>query len=206
MMTWRLKDELPARGAVYYGKVIAGRPGFVALDLLPGFLRLRVAPGGYRKLYARGQLSHCAKLVMDHLTRSGESETKALKIATAHAQPSHRTEFDRAMKELQEKFLALKVAERYDPFTYVWNTVDHRWAEVLRAARALSPRVAAENLVRRYFTIAGFGNERALARLLGISADLVDSAARRLEAEGLISRGCRVPGIRETISLLAVHG
>src|SRR5207244_11706209 len=38
MMTWRLKDELPARGAVYYGKVIAGRPGFVAIELLPAFL------------------------------------------------------------------------------------------------------------------------------------------------------------------------
>ena len=29
-MTWRLKDELTARRAVYYGKVIAGRPAFIA--------------------------------------------------------------------------------------------------------------------------------------------------------------------------------
>ena len=204
MMTWRLKDDLPARGAVYYGKVIAGRPGFVALELLPAFLRLRIAPGGYRKLYARGQLSHCGKLIMDHLTRRGPTETKALKIATAHAQPSHRAKFDRAIKELQEKFLALKVAERYDPFTYVWDTVDHRWGDVLSTARALTPRVAAEQLVRRYFMVAGFATERALARILGISLDLVDVAARRLEAEGLIIRQRRVAGIRETISFLAI--
>ena len=61
IMTWNLKDALPARKAVYYGKVIAGRPSFIALELLPAFLRLRVTPGGYRKLYERGALSHCAK-------------------------------------------------------------------------------------------------------------------------------------------------
>ena len=61
IMTWNLKDTLPARKAVYYGKVIAGRPSFIALELLPAFLRLRVAPGGYRKLYERGALSHCGE-------------------------------------------------------------------------------------------------------------------------------------------------
>ena len=206
MMTWRLKDDLPARGAVYYGKVIAGRPGFVALDLLPAFLRLRTSPGGYRKLHASGQLSQCAKLIMDYLTRRGPTETKALKLATAHAQPKHRVQFDRSIKELQEKFLALKVEERYAPFTYVWDTVDHRWGATIRAARALTPRMAAEQLVRRYFMVAGFANERALARLLGIDIDLVNRAARRLEAEGLIVRQRRVPGLRETVSHLAVHG
>src|SRR5207244_1268294 len=83
MMTWNLKDALPARRAVYYGKVLGGRPGFIALDLLPCFLRLRVAPGGYRQLYQRGLLSHCVKLVMEALSRSGLSENKALKVTTS---------------------------------------------------------------------------------------------------------------------------
>ena len=202
MMTWRLKDELPACGAVYYGKVIAGRPGFVALELLPAFLRLRVTPGGYRKLYERGLLSHCAKLVMDALTQRGAAETKALKLSSGYAQPNRRAEFDRAMKELQEKFLALKVEERYDPFTYVWDTVEHRWGEAIRNARSLSPGVAAYAIVRRYFEIAGFGNERAVARILGIAADLVETAARRLERERIVRRNQRVAGIRETVTLL----
>src|SRR6202171_5807246 len=147
IMTWNLKDTLPARKAVYYGKVIAGRPGFIALELLPAFLRLRVAAGGYRRLYERGSLSHCAKLVMDVLTKRGAAETKALKLSSGYAQPNKRADFDRAMKELQEKFLALKVEERYDPFTYVWDTVESRWGEALRAARALSPAEAAYRIV-----------------------------------------------------------
>jgi hypothetical protein len=203
IMTWNLKDRLPARKAVYYGKVIAGRPSFIALELLPAFLRLRVAPGGYRKLYERGELGHCAKLVMDILTSRGAAETKALKLSSGYAQPNKRADFDRAMKELQEKFLALKVEERYDPFTYVWDTVGHRWGEALKAARGLSPGEAAYRILRRYFEIAGYGNDHAIARILTIEAGLLDRALRRLERERIISRGMRVAPIRETISVLA---
>lgn len=203
IMTWNLKDALPARKAVYYGKAIAGRPGFIAPAILPAFLRLRVAPGGYRRLYARGMLSHCAKLVMDALASRGAAETLALKLASGYAQPKMRAEFDRAMKELQEKFLALKVAERYDPFTYVWDTMERRWGDAIRAARALSPAAAALAIARRYFEIAGYGAERAIARMLAIDPALVDRAAARLEREGVIVRNRRVSGIRETVAILA---
>ena len=203
MMTWNLKDVLPARGSVYYGKVLGGRPGFIALDLLPYFLRLRVASEGYLKLYQRGMLSHCAKLVMDALSRRGPSETKALKLTTGFAQPKVRVEFDRAMKELQEKFLALKVEERYDPFTYVWDTVEHRWAEAMRIARSLKPQHAAYIILRRYYETAGYGSERAVARLLGIAPALVEGAARKLQSEQFVRRGIRVAEQRETVTLLA---
>ena len=57
-----------------------------------------------------------------------------------YAQPQARAAFDRAMKELQEKFLALKVDERDDPFSYVWDTMEHGGPTRLREARKLSPR------------------------------------------------------------------
>jgi hypothetical protein len=203
MMTWNLKDVLPARRAVYYGKVLGGRPSFIAIELLPSFLRLRLASEGYQKLYQRGTLSHCAKLVMDALTRRGPSETKALKLTTGFAQPRMRLEFDRAMKELQEKFLALKVEERYDPFTYVWDTVEHQWAEAMRTARTLKPQYAAYAIVRRYYEMAGYGNERAIARMLGLAPALVEGVARQLATEQIVRRGIRIAAHRETLTLLA---
>ncbi|HVB80136.1 MAG TPA: hypothetical protein VNE82_09380 [Candidatus Binataceae bacterium] len=203
MMTWNIKDTLPARKLVYYGKVLGGRPSFIARDLLGAFLRLRAEPRGYRALYERGMLSHCAKLVMDALTRRGAAETRALKLGAGYAQPKMRGEFDRAMKELQEKFLALKVEERYDPFTYVWDTMEHRWSEALREARTLTRGEAAYRVVRRYFEIAGFGNERAVARLLTIDPALVESAARRLELERRLRRRLRVENLIGEHSILA---
>lgn len=201
-MTWRLKDVLPARRLVYYGKVLAGRPSFISLKLLPAFLRLRVAPAGYRVMYQRGTLSHCARLVMDALSRRGPAETRALKLASGYASAAKRAIFDRAMKELQENFLALKVEERYDPFTYVWDTLEHRWADALRAARRLRRSEAAYQLVARYFEMAAFGNERALARLLGIPAPMVEQAARRLEREGRLARRRRIAGLAGEYTVL----
>jgi hypothetical protein len=202
-MTWRIKDTLPAKRLVYYGKVIGGRPGFIARDLLGAFLRLRVAPGGYQRLYRRGGLCHCGKLVMDALARRGPHETRALKLSSGYAQPRQRTAFDRAMKELQEKFLALKVEERYEPFTYVWDTVEHRWPDAMREARTITPREAAYRIVRRYFEIAAFSTERSLARLLAIGPELVDSALARLEREAAIVRGARVEGYAGDLAILA---
>jgi hypothetical protein len=202
MMTWNIKDTLPARKLVYYGKVMGGRPGFIARGLLAAFLRLRAEPRGYRALYERGTLSHCAKLVMDSLTRRGAAETKALKLGAGYAQAKMRGEFDRAMKELQEKFLALKVEEHYDPFTYVWDTMEHRWGEALREARTLTHSEAAYRVVRRYFEVAGFGSERAVARLLAIDPALVDGAARRLEREHRLRRAIHVEGLIGSHSIL----
>ena len=202
-MTWRIKDSLPERRLVYYGKVIAGRPSFIARDLLGAFLRLRVEPGGYRKLYAKGGLSHCGKLVMDTLSKRGAAETRVLKLSSGYAQPSRRAVFDRAMKELQEKFLALKVEERADPFSYVWDTMEHRWPDAIAEARTITRSHAAYVIVRRIFETTGFGSERAVSRILGIDPALVESTARKLEREGVIVRGMRIEGHPGAMSILA---
>jgi hypothetical protein len=204
-MTWRLKDDLPAQRLVYYGKAIAGRPGFISRDLLGAFLRLRVAPGGYRKLYAKGLLSQCAMLVMDALTKRGAAETRALKLTSGYSQPKRRAAFDRAMKELQEKFLALKVEERYEPFTYVWDTIENRWPDAMREARQLTPREAAYRIVQRYFEIAAFANEKTIARIVAIPTQLVESAARRLEREKKIKRALKVDGYPGLVSMLVEY-
>jgi hypothetical protein len=201
-MTWRIKDSLPKKRLVYYGKVIAGRPGFIARDLLGAFLRLRIAPGGYVKLYQRGMLSHCAKLVMDALTRKGAAETRVLKLSSGYAQPKARAAFDRAMKELQEKFLALKVDELDDPFSYVWDTLEHRWPDALREARKLSPREAAYRIVRRHLEVAAFASERSIARILGIAPALVDAALRRLVRERVVTRAIRIKDYPGELTIL----
>lgn len=193
-MTWNLKNILPAGKNVYYGKALGGRPSFIALDLFPAFLRLRLEPGGYRTMYQRGALSHCARLVMDTLSRRGPCETRALKLASGCAAASKRAEFDRAMKELQEKFLALKVEERYEPFTYVWDTLEHRWSDAIRAARKLDRAEAAYLIVRRHLEISAFGHERAMARLLGIAPQWIEGALRRLAREKRLMR-LRLPDL-----------
>jgi hypothetical protein len=90
------------------------------------------------------------------------------------------------MKELQQKFLILKIEERYEPFTYVWSTMAYRWGDALAQARALRRADAAYQVMKRYFLIAGYGNQRTAARVLGIESQLAGAAIVRLEREGIL--------------------
>jgi hypothetical protein len=188
-MTWRLKDDLTARRAVYYGKVIAGRPAFIAPRMLPAFLRLRAERTSYLAMFRRGALGLCAKLVMDALRHRPVAATRELRLATGCSRPGKRAEFDRAMKELQEKFLVLKIEERYDPFTYIWSTLGYQWRDALDEARKLRREAAAYRIVRRYFLTAGYGRPRTVARVLGIEPKLVTNAVNRLAREKILAAG-----------------
>jgi hypothetical protein len=71
-LTWELKDTLPAKKRVYYGKLLRARPVLVALDVFPAFYALargRQRARDYREEYAAGRLSHTARRLMDTLTR-----------------------------------------------------------------------------------------------------------------------------------------
>ena len=123
--------------------MVGGRPGFVSLELLPAFLRLRLRPGSYLDHFRSGELSLCGKLIMDVLSKRGACETAVLKLSSGYHGPKKRPTFDRAMRELQERFLALKVEERSDPFSYVWDTMRARFSDALSRSRKLRPEAAA---------------------------------------------------------------
>jgi Mn-dependent DtxR family transcriptional regulator len=57
--------------------------------------------------------------------------------------------------------------------------------------------------VRKIFETTGFSSERTVSRLLGIDQALVESAARKLEREGVIVRGIRIHGHPGAISILS---
>jgi hypothetical protein len=56
-------------------------------------------------------------------------------------------------------------------------------------ARKLRREEAAYQIVKRYFLIASYGGERAIARSLGIEPKLVARAMTRLVREGLLAPG-----------------
>ncbi len=65
-LTWQLKDTLPSRREVYYGKLIKGRPLLVALDVFPAFYGLtrgRQRARDYRGEYDAGHLKLIERFV-----------------------------------------------------------------------------------------------------------------------------------------------
>jgi DNA-binding transcriptional MocR family regulator len=81
--------------------------------------------------------------------------------------------------------------------------MEHRWPDAIAEARTITRSQAAYVIVRRIFETAGFSSERSVSRILGIDQALVESAARKLEREGVIVRGVRIDGHPGAISILS---
>jgi Winged helix DNA-binding domain len=188
-LTWELKDRLPARRAVYYGKLLKGRPVLVALDLFPAFyvlIRGRQRARDYRREYEAGRLSHPAKR---HPLYTREWRAEALML-----DPGSTRGFERAVAELQQALFVVKTEERYDPsFSYRWDLVEAWLPDAVRAGRQLGRPAAVRRLVGRYLDGAAWGSVKGMARLFGVPADEVRRAVAALTRAGKASAD--VPGL-----------
>jgi hypothetical protein len=197
-LTWELKDTLPARRQVYYGKLLKGRPVLVALDLFPVFYA--IVRGGqrsadYLREYRAGRLTHTARRLLDVLVADHPLYTRELRAATFMLAPSATREFERAMGELQQGLWVVKTEERYEPtFSYRWDLVDAWLPREVAQARRLSRTAAIDRLLERYMTGAVFASEPALARLFGLQRAEVAAALGRHARAGRVRLGCEVSG------------
>ncbi|MCK5739427.1 hypothetical protein KAH55_09605, partial [bacterium] len=134
-LVWQAKDVLPAQSAVYYGKAIKKTPAFISLSFLPAFLCLQgISPDAesYVKYYLRGELSQAARRIMDSLTDRSPQLTRDLKMDSGMSLPELRSNFDKAMTELQMKLLILKIGEFYEPFSFLWDLIRNRFPEQVK--------------------------------------------------------------------------
>lgn len=196
--TWELKDRLPAKRRVYYGKLLRGKPLLVALDLFPAFYALvrgRQRARDYRAEYEAGRLGHTARRIMDALVREHPQYTRELRANVFMLEPSKTREFERAMAELQQGLWVVKTEERYEPtFSYRWDLLESWLPDEVAAGRRLSRAAALEQLVERYVAGATYTSERALARLFAVPRDDVRRAVARLAARGHLVSGVVVEG------------
>lgn len=140
-LTWRLKDELPARRRVYYGRLLHGRPLLVALDLFPAFYAMtrgRQRARDYRTEYEAGRLSHTARRIMDALVRDHPQYTRELRASCFLIESSRTRDFERAMTELQRGLWVVKIEERYEPtFSYRWDLLEAWLPEAVAQGRRM---------------------------------------------------------------------
>ena len=197
-LTWELKDVLPARRQVYYGKLVKGRPTLVALDLLPAFYAL--VRGGqrasaYRAEYEAGRLSLTAKRIMDSLMRESPQYTRGLRAECFMLEPAKTREFERAMGELQQGLWIVKTEERYEPsFSYRWDLLERWLPEPIAAGRRLRRPAAVERLLGGYLAGAVYSTPRRLGHLFGLEGREVDAALSALARVGRVSGPQEVAG------------
>jgi len=186
-LTWRLKDELPAAGGVYYGKVLRGRPALVALDVFPAFYALvrgRQRADAYRMEYDAGRLTVTARRIMEALTAEHPQYTRSLRAHCFMLEPRQTREFERAMAELQRGLWVVKTEERYEPtFSYRWDLLEAWLPAAVAAGRRLSRATAALRLVACHARAAVYTRRPIVRRMFGLAEAEAEAAIG-----GLIAR------------------
>ncbi len=195
-LTWDLKDTLPAKRLVYYGKLVHGKPTLVSLTLFPAFVALirdgRLS-GDYLADYRDGRLNRTALQVMDTLMEWHPLETRELRRRAGLGSPAHTRLFEKAMAELQRKLWVVKVEEIYDPtFSYRWDLLENWLPEQVARGHALSRGDAVRQVVEVYLKSVIASHERIMTRLFDLSIAEIEGALGRLTAAGRIGRGVSI--------------
>jgi len=193
-LVWKTKDVLAAERKVYYGKALKKRPTFISLDYLPPFYRLRrlLDPKDYIAEYLGGNLSSQARKIMDVLSEASPKITVDLKLAARMAHPHKRAAFDKAMAELQHKMYVVKIGEFYNPFTFLWDLVDHRYESEIHIAKTITARQARRTLLLQYFRLVWISSVREIRRLFEWNESEVTECLSTLQQDNKIKNDIEI--------------
>ena len=174
--TWILKDEIVARGKVYYGKLSRGKTMFLAPRMIPYFH----AVWGVRRAEEPRRLSRHALAILRVLRREWEMATADLRKESG---VGDRRAFTRGIDELQAAMLVLPSQVVYQPtFTYIWTLGAGRFPDALR--QRVNRDTALREIARCFLAGAGMTVRGELARVTGLSRPEAGRGNRALVADG----------------------
>ena len=175
-LTWVLKDEIIARGKVYYAKLARGKAMFLAPRLIPCFHAI----WGIRKSEEPRRLSRAAQAVLKVLRKEWEISTADLRLDSG---VKDRATFNKALDELQAAMLVMPSEVYYQPkFTYIWTLGVGRFPDELR--KRVNRDVALREIARGFLASAGMTVPGELARVTGLSRVDAGLGNRALVKEG----------------------
>jgi hypothetical protein len=175
-LTWVMKDEIIARGQVYYAKLSRGKALFIAPRMVPFFHAI----WGVRKIDEPRRLSRKAQAILRVLRREWEMSTSDLRL---DAGIKDRAAFTKALDELQAAMIVVPSQVFYQPkFTYIWTLGVGRFPEALR--KRVSREAARREIARCFLTGAGLTIPGELARVTGLSRAEAGLGNRALVKEG----------------------
>ena len=175
-LTWVLKDELVARGKVYYAKLSRGKALFIAPRMIPYFNAI----WGVRRKDETARLSRNARAVLKVLRKEWEMATSDLRQESGI---TDRKSFTAALDELQAAMIVVPSQVVYQPkFTYIWELAIGRFPDEL--SQRVKRDTATREIARCFLTGAGMTLPGELARVTGLSRPEAGIANRALVKEG----------------------
>lgn len=177
---WILKDEVIARGRVYYAKLIKGKSWFVAPGLIPAFNAIWGVP----KTREARDLSGSANKILKVLRKEWEMASADLRT---EAGITTRPRFNKALDKLQRTMKVVPQEVLCVPkFTYIWTVAEARFPKELKVKM---PRaIAVRELAHAYLEMCGMTLLGDLARTFGFTRREAGRANHELVDNGFAER------------------
>ena len=177
---WILKDEVIARGKVYYAKLVKGNSMFIAPRMIPYFNAIWGVP----KKDEKDELSPDAQRVLKVLRKEWDMATSDLR---AEAGIKEKSDLTKAIDELQKKMKVVPQEVLYVPkFTYIWTLAEGRFPEEL--AKKVTREEAVRELARCYLQMCGLTLRGDMSRTFGFARWESGRANHQLFDEGSADR------------------
>ena len=177
---WVLKDEVVARGKVYYAKIIKSKSAFLAPRMIPVFNAI----WGCSRKGESGILSTNAQIVLKVLRKEYELATSDLREACGF---KDKKDLTKAIDELQKRMKVVPQEVVYAPkFTYIWTLAEFRFPEEITVKM---PREdAVRELARCYLEMCGMTLLGDLSGKFGFPRWESGKANHQLVDEGFATR------------------
>lgn len=186
---WGWKDELPEAKKLYYGVLLARKPTFVSMKLLPTFYATfgrAGEPDDHMDDVRAGRLSDVARRIIEFLAANGETQTKRMRAELGITSKEGRAAYAKAIDEVQRLMYVARVravGEFREDYNYTYDLFLRRYPETVRAAERLSSADATLVLLSRTLELAGAVTERQLARLFDWDEAVTRRAMERAERD-----------------------
>jgi hypothetical protein len=172
--TWFWKDDLHVARRLHYAKVVRGQPTFIAPDFLPTFVAaLGETERDPRRLYLDGRLSREAVVIYDYLAEHPARPSRDLRRGIGMRARTSGTAIERALTDLQRRFLICKVditGRTRGTYSYVWDLAERFWPEEFARATDVRADDARDHIRDRLGTF-GIETDAALETKLFLWRD-----------------------------------
>lgn len=177
---WVLKDEVIARGSVYYAKLIKGKSAFLAPRMIPIFNAI----WGCSRGGETGILSKNAQKVLTVLRKEWEMATSDLRDECGF---KDKADLTKAIDELQKRMKVVPQEVVYVPkFTYIWTLAEARFPEEI--AVRMTREDAIRELARVFLRSTGMTRLGEFAGKFGLTRREAGKANHELVDEGFAKR------------------
>jgi len=177
---WVIKDEVIARGRLYYAKLLKGKSWFLAPRMIPIFNSI----WGCSRKGEAGILSKNAQIVLRVLRKEWEMATADLRSECGF---KDKKDLTNALDELQRRMKVVPQEVLYVPkFTYIWTLAEARFPEEL--AVKMPRDEAVHELAKTYLEMCGMTLLGELSGKFGFQRWESGRANHQLVNEGFAER------------------